>query len=259
MQSLEDCSKHIQQWTRIEGTYPLDPSRCKVNMPWNVQFIEEVSTDAAPPHMRKEVLQSLKHGFKSGYPGHGYFQRDFAGSLKDEDTKLAFAAMDKEMAKGHVIGPFKQCPFPNPWCNKQAVICQLFFRDKHKWVHDGQKRLIGNKSFPLGRSFNDLVPRRDTSHFIDGYTYFTFNKLVESVRQVGPNCLLASFDVKDAYKNCRMATSEIWQQVYRIADTYYIDLGGTFGSRNAGDAWNITMELIRSARAIQARTPRLLC
>ena len=79
----------------------------------------------------RQVLESIKNGFKSGYRGHGFYQRDFAGSLKDEEVKLAFSAMEKEIAKGHVVGPFKQCPFPNVWCDKQAMICQLFFRDKH--------------------------------------------------------------------------------------------------------------------------------
>src|ERR1700722_18917645 len=67
--------------------------------------------------------------------------------------------------------------------------------------------------------------------------------------ETGKNCLISSFDVKDAFKNCKMATSDLWQQVYEIQGKYYIDLGGTFGSRNAGDAWNRVMELlIRSAR-----------
>ena len=125
----------------------------------------------------------------------------------------------------------------------------MFFRDKHKLIKDGQKRLIGNKSFPVGRSFNDLIPRLDSKEFISNYEYFTFGDLLDEVRKAGKNCLISSFDVKDAFKNCRMATSELWQQVYKIQGKFYIDLGGTFGSRNAGDAWNRLMELlVRSAR-----------
>eukprot|EP00456_Euglypha_rotunda_P068685 TRINITY_DN6005_c0_g1_i3.p1 TRINITY_DN6005_c0_g1~~TRINITY_DN6005_c0_g1_i3.p1 ORF type:complete len:297 (-),score=1.12 TRINITY_DN6005_c0_g1_i3:578-1354(-) len=41
-----------------------------------------------------------------------------------------------------------------------------------------------------------------------------------------------------------MDPSVLWQQVYRCNNLYYIDLGGTFGSRNAGDSWNLVMELI---------------
>src|ERR1700722_4261314 len=125
----------------------------------------------------------------------------------------------------------------------------MFFKDKHKFIQDGQKRLIGNKSHPTGRSFNDLVPRLDSKEFISNYEYFTFGNLLGEIQKAGKNCLLSSFDVKDAFKNCRMATSELWQQVYKIQKKFYIDLGGTFGSRNAGDAWNRVMEvLVRSAR-----------
>src|ERR1700744_4616992 len=199
--------------------------------------------------MRAEILESIKNGFKSGYRGSGFHQRDFSSTFKPEDEKIAFEAMEKEIKKGHCIGPFDDCPFPNSWCGKQAIICKMFFKDKHKFIQDGQKRLIGNKSFPLGRSFNDLVPRLDSKEFISNYDYFTFGNLMEEIKKAGKNCLLASFDVKDAFKNCRMAKSELWQQVYKIQNKFYIDLGGTFGSRNAGDAWNRVMEvLIRSAR-----------
>src|SRR2546423_1382009 len=52
------------------------------------------------------------------------------------------------------------------------------------------------------------------------------------------------FDVKDAYKNCRMRPEDLWQQVYLVGGKYFLDLGGMFGSRNAGDAWNLVMEFI---------------
>ena len=82
---------------------------------------------------------------------------------------------------------------------------------------------------------------------------------MEEVKKAGTNCLLSSFDVKDAFKNCRMAKSELWQQIYKVQKKFYIDLGGTFGSRNAGDAWNRVMEvLIRSARK-HSNIQRIFC
>ena len=32
--------------------------------------------------------------------------------------------------------------------------------------------------------------------------------------------------------------------MYKVGDEYYVDLGGMFGSRNAGDSWNLVMEFI---------------
>ena len=160
LDSKETCTATLEQWifpSKIETTFWLDPSLCDIKMPFNLEFIRNASIGVVPEPMRDSILYSLTNGFRSGYRGHGFYQRDFAGSLKQDELKLAITCMDKEIAKGHVIGPFDQCPFPNQWCSKQAVICQLFFRDKHKFIKDGQKRLIGNKSFPIGKSF--LVPR----------------------------------------------------------------------------------------------------
>src|ERR1700722_15810956 len=166
--------------------------------------------------MRTEVLKSLREGFKSGYRGAGHFLRNFSGKFTPEDEKMALEAMDKETKKGLCIGPFNICSFPNTWCKQQAMVCKMFFRDKHKFIKDGKKRLIGNKSFPVGRSFNDLVPRQDSKAFIHDYEYFTFGDLLKEIRKAGKNCLISSFDVKDASKNCKMATSDLWQQVYEI-------------------------------------------
>lgn len=51
----------------------------------------------------------------------------------------------------------------------------------------------------------------------------------------------------DAYKQCRVHRDDLWQQVYKAGGKFYIDLGGIFGSVNAGDAWNLVMELIISS------------
>ena len=156
--------------------------------------------------------------------------------------KLAKEKMNKDIQKGFCIGPFTKCPFPSSWCNKQAIICQIFFRPKHKFTNDGEFRMICNKSFPNGRSFNDLVERNDMARFDPDYKYFTFQKFLEQIKRCGKNALIALFDIRDAYKQCRMRPDQLWQQCYRIGNEYYIDLGGTFGSKNAGDSWNIVMD-----------------
>ena len=152
--------------------------------------------------------------------------------------------MMKEVSKGYCLGPFSRCPFPNQWSRAQAFICQQFLIPKHKLVPNDEFRLIGNRSFPLLRSFNDLVARQDATKFIPNYEYFTFRKFLDQIARLGQNTLVSLFDVRDAYKNCRMRADQLWQQVYKVNDKYFVDLGGMFGSRNAGDAWNIVMELI---------------
>ena len=240
--SIKQASR-LNEFQQLDQTsFVLDERHTR--SPFNVDFLRSVSKGVTNDCLRSEVLDSMENGFRSRYRGNGYFLRDFTNKLNKEKIALANVHMLAEVKKGHCLGPFPTCPFPNAWCDKQAYICQLFFRPKHKFINDGKLRLIGNKSFPSGRSFNDLIDRRDCQFFLPDYKYFTMQSLVEKIRQLGPMCLLSQFDVKDAYKNCKMAPADLWQQVYRVGEEFFIDLGGTFGSRNAGDAWNITMELI---------------
>ena len=119
---------------------------CDSKSPFNINFIQAKSEGTVPENMRAEILNSIKNGFKSGYRGSGFHQRDFSSTLKPEDEKIAFEAMKTEIEKGNCIGPFDDCPFPNSWCDKQAIICKMFVKDKHKFIQDGKKRLIQRPS-----------------------------------------------------------------------------------------------------------------
>lgn len=205
--------------------------------PFNAKFLDEVSKGVVPDDMREVVISSLKQGFKRGLGS--------CKSLPAEEERKIFEKMEKEVKKGFCLGPFDQCPFPSKWCDKQAIICMLFFRPKHKFTDDGLFRLIAHRSFPEGISFNDLIERKDSSAFIPNYKYFTVRDFIQLLAKLGKGTLIKT------YKQCRMAEGELWQQVYKVGKKFFIDLGGMFGSRNAGDAWNLLMELMMSSLTLQ--------
>ena len=96
-----------------------------------------------------------------------------------------------------------------------------------------------------------MVERRDSTRFVPGYSYYTFQAFLAQVRRLG------LFDVKDAYKHCRMRPQDLWQQVYLVGGKYFIDLGGMFGSRNAGDSWNLVMEFLAQCIRHHCNAPEL--
>eukprot|EP00456_Euglypha_rotunda_P039554 TRINITY_DN3047_c1_g1_i2.p1 TRINITY_DN3047_c1_g1~~TRINITY_DN3047_c1_g1_i2.p1 ORF type:complete len:731 (+),score=66.72 TRINITY_DN3047_c1_g1_i2:296-2194(+) len=258
--SLLECMKLAKKAKPLKRCKPTNTLRyedCIPRPPFDVDFLRTMSKDVVCNGLRDCVLDSLVNGFSSGYTGSSYFQRDFSMKLDGDDLKLAMAKMEKEVKKGYYLGPFDECPFPSSWCDSQAFICQLFLIPKHKFINDGEFRLIANRSFPDGRSFNDLVPRRDCTTFIPNYSYFTFHSFLEQVRRAGPRSLIGLFDVKDAYKNCRMKPDDLWQQVYCVGGKFFVDLGGMFGSRNAGDAWNLVMEFIAQCIRFHCIVPEL--
>jgi ribonuclease HI len=54
-----------------------------------------------------------------------------------------------------------------------------------------------------------------------------------------------------------MNPDDLWQQVYRVGDKFFVDLGGMFGSRNAGDAWQLVMEFIAICLRNHCNVPEL--
>lgn len=247
MPNDSDCAKAIESCrplSRLSVEFKGDFRGKVVPSQFDADFLSAMSEGATDSALRHAVIRQLKGGFVSGYRGGAYYQRDYSASLPPKEAEKVFAKMMKEVSKGYCLGPFSRCPFPNQWSRAQAFICQQFLIPKHKLVPNGEFRLIGNRSFPLLRSFNDLVARQDATKFIPNYEYFTFRKFLDQIARLGQNTLVSLFDVRDAYKNCRMRADQLWQQVYKVNDKYFVDLGGMFGSRNAGDAWNIVMELI---------------
>lgn len=257
---LEACGKLVKTakpLVRLSTTDVLSREECLPKSPFNVKFLRKASDGIVPDSLRKHVLDSMVNGFTSHYRGGSHFLRDFSSRLKDNEVKLAMEKMLNEVKKGYCLGPFDQCPFPSSWCSSQAYISQLFFIPKHKFIKDSGYRLIANRSYPVGRSFNDLVERHDCTKYISGYTYYTFQSFITRLQQLGSRCLIALFDIKDAYKNCKIRPEELWQQLYRVGNKYFIDLGGMFGSRSAGDSWQLVMEFLAICIREHCKVPEL--
>ena len=125
---LPECERLVQTLKPLKRLQPKDVvslELCKPKSPFNMAFLRKVSKDIVPEMMRQEVLDGMENGFTSRYRGGGYFQRDFSAELSDEKLILAKEKIEKDVKKGFCIGPFKACPFPSTWCDKQAIICQI--------------------------------------------------------------------------------------------------------------------------------------
>ena len=45
---------------------------------------------------------------------------------------------------------------------------------------------------------------------------------------MGPRSLISLFDIKDAYKNCKIRPEDLWQQVYRVGTASLSTLGNVW-------------------------------
>lgn len=193
-----------------------------------------------PEKLLSDVLLGLYQGFPTHYRGGGEFLRDYSSSLEEEEEKKAIEKAEESVRNKWAAGPFEQPPFPNEFCEKQAIVTKSFTIPKHKWIKDGALRLIFHKSFPLGKSINSLTPRHDAaSYFPKGkFKYFTFSMFVSMIARAGRGSLLTQFDAKDAYKQILVKPLDLNQQVFKAGGKFFVDFCASFGSIYGNDSYS---------------------
>lgn len=124
------------------------------------------------------------------------------------------------------MGPFDRIPFPNDKCPQQAIVTKLFTIPKHKWSNDGKRRLIFHKSFPNGESINAITPRHDAATFFPRgvFHYLTLAKILAIIFKAGKECLIITFDAKDAYKQLYVKLEDLYLKLGASSTSIYVPL-----------------------------------
>lgn len=192
------------------------------------------------PPLFRVVLTGMHVGFRTHYRGGGEILRNYASQLSDLDEKKAIETAQKAVAKGWAAGPFDLPPFPNKDCAMQAIVTKLFTIPKHKWISDGDLRLIFHKSFPPGLSINSLTPRHDVASFFPKgcFKYLTLAKIMSIIAKAGRGSLITIFDARDAYKQLLVHLADLFQQVFMAGGKYYVDFCAAFGSVYGSDSYS---------------------
>lgn len=219
------------------STFPLNLKAIKshLNLEWFIKWGEGL-----PRRMWLNVLTGIKEGFPTFYRGRGLILRDYSAGLLPLEEAKAIEKAKESVAKGWALGPFERIPFPNFSSPMQAIVTKLFTIPKHKWINDGALRLIFHKSFPRGESINSITPRHDAaSYFPKGaFHYLTLARLLAIITRAGRGCFIITFDAKDAYKQLGVRLEDLFQQVFKAGDLYYIDLCASFGALYGNDAYS---------------------
>lgn len=194
-------------------------------------------------------------GFRTYYRGGGEILRNYASQLSEIDEKKAVETAKKAVAKGWAAGPFDLPPFPNNKCPMQAIVTKLFTIPKHKWISDGDLRLIFHKSFPPGLSINSLTPRHDVASFFPKgcFKYLTLAKIMSIIARAGKGSLITTFDAQDAYKQLLVHIADLFQQVFMAGGKYYVDFCAAFGSVYGSDSYSCFAYVHCTCLALAAR------
>jgi hypothetical protein len=184
----------------------------------------------------------LRLGWSTGYRGFADWLQDFSREEDDEKEELKLEQIQEDRKEGRIAGPFDRPPFPNYWCPHQAKVCKVFSIWKNRLdITDRSIRMINNKSFPKYSSKNSLTPRNDS-----GLPYWTCAKFLRLVLSVGKDALIATADVKSAYKVLVIWLRDWFLQVFRVQGKYFYDKTGLFGDVAAGDNWDKVKSVIEA-------------
>ena len=168
------------------------------------------------------VIDGFTHGFKLGltkYPPPG---QPCENSRAVKWHKLqTLKLVNEEIAKGHILGPFDEQPFPS------MVFSPLNVVPKNGDWND--LRLIHNLAFPYdGWSVNDCIPIENAE-----VKYSSINDVIAMAVEIGVHAYAARIDISSAFRNLPMALSELPYLGFTLCGKFYINSSLPFGASSS--------------------------
>ena len=197
--------------------------------PVNVRKLLQLSTNHEDPQLLQFLWNGFTHGFDIGFSGAitpGSSKNLQSARLHHEEVT---EAINKEVSRGHTLGPFKSSPFDNLHISPLGAVPKK----------DGTYRLILDLSSPKGESINDGINKEDYS-----VSYSSFDNAVDMVRSLGVGAYMAKIDIKYAFRLCPVRVADFpllgmfWQ------GGFYIDTRLPFGSRSSPFIFNQLASLL---------------
>ena len=130
--------------------------------------------------------------------------------------------MDKEVERGHILGPFKIQPF------KEMVFLPINLVEK--LVSPGEHCLIHDLSHPFrsDNSVNACIPESESS-----VQYHYLDEVIQMAIQIGCSAVASRLDVKHAFRNLDVNGDDLWMLGFTLGDNIYINSSVAFGSASS--------------------------
>ena len=122
--------------------------------------------------------------------------------------------IDKEVEQGRIAGPFKTPPMHNFHISPVGVVPKA----------DGGWRMIMHLSYPPLFSVNDNIDPIYTT-----VTYTSFDKVIQTISQVGSGAVIAKCDIKSAFRLIRVYPGDFELLGFCFNGNYYFDKCLPFG------------------------------
>ena len=189
-----------------------------VPSPVNVQGLAHILRSHPDQALVGFLLQGFSEGFSLGV--HGHISQVLATNLRSalDNPEATSAAIQKEVDRGHTLGPFVHPPFDPCHTSPIGIV------DKR----DGSHRLILDLSSNHAGSVNEGISLEEFS-----VSYCSFDDAVTLVLGAGPTPFMAKVDIKHAFRLCPVRPAEWALLCYTWAGQYYCDTRLPFGLRSS--------------------------
>ena len=154
--------------------------------PVNADLLEFNLQDHPDQQLVQQVIQGFRHGFSLKYKGprDGHIPPNLASAR--QYSKQLQQHLNKEIAKGCILGPFCNKPFSN-------LICSLVGMVPKK--EQGKMRMITHLSYPLGHSINSFISPEDAA-----MQYQSCDSALVIVTNYGHGAFMSKGDVESAFQ-----------------------------------------------------------
>ena len=194
-----------------------------VNTPIDVSRLSELLFSHPDRSFVNFLINGFAHGFDLGYRGPitDGCQRNLL-SARSHHAEVS-AALAKEVARGHTLGPFASPPFPVLHVSPLGAVVKK----------DSTYRIILDLSSPRGESVNEGISREEYS-----VRYQGFDEAVDLVRSLGAGTVMAKVDIKHAFRLCPVRPQDFQLLGMRWDNQFYIDTRLPFGGRSSPFIFN---------------------
>ena len=179
----------------------------------------------------------LRHGFHTGVnalPTETYKCKNLRSCLKETD--FISSAIEDELNKGYLIGPYTAdtCPFPTIRINPIGCV---------EGKYSKKKRIILDLSSPHDmpghESVNSLISKEDIS-----LSYVRLDDAIAIINCLGPGSMMSKFDIQDAFKLLPVSPSLWHLQGLEWDNKMYFYTRLCFGSRSSPYLFTLLSEAV---------------
>ena len=133
------------------------------------------------------------------------------------------AALNKEVSRGHTLGPYDAPPFPILQVSPLGAVEKK----------DSTYRIILDLSSPEGQAVNDGIDQVEYS-----VRYSSFDEAVDLVRSLGLGSTMVKIDIQHAFRLCPVRPQDYQLLGMCWSGKYCIDTRLLFGSRSSPFIFN---------------------